>query len=313
VTCFLGDMVLKLQGFTADRRPTRTPRLHRTEHASGECIRPVSERRLSFQIGRLIDGPRLDFLAMYYEIVGTNVRLAGSLHRWPADVGPKYLPTWVWEAYTWSQQLYLEANLADAAQFRCLADGSSLQTRLPASVWTELRQRWPPTADVSSLRPWVALMALQFLGTAMVDGVEPQLAARAHSESKPIHYLETMTEFADRADSASPSDYAEAFSRVFSGLEGIQNALREMYGTWLTRSVEDVEALLPRTLLGIPIVMKLILDDRNVTWLPRIEGALDTRQRTLIVVGAAHLPRSTGLLSLLKRKRYEVKLVREHP
>ena len=250
---------------------------------------------------------------MYYEIVGTNVRLAGSLHRWPADVGPKYLPTWVWEAYTWSQQLYLEANLADAAQFRCLADGSSLQTRLPASVWTELRQRWPPTADVSSLRPWVALMALQFLGTAMVDGVEPQLAARAHSESKPIHYLETMTEFADRADSASPSDYAEAFSRVFSGLEGIQNALREMYGTWLTRSVEDVEALLPRTLLGIPIVMKLILDDRNVTWLPRIEGALDTRQRTLIVVGAAHLPRSTGLLSLLKRKRYEVKLVREHP
>jgi uncharacterized protein YbaP (TraB family) len=156
-------------------------------------------------------------------------------------------------------------------------------------------------------------MALQFLGTAMVDGVEPQLAARAHAESKPIHYLETMTEFADRADSASPSDYAEAFSRVFGGLEGIQKALREMYGTWLTRSVENVEALLPRTLLGIPIVMKLILDDRNVTWLPRIVRALDTRRRTLIVVGAAHLPRSTGLLSLLKCKGHEVKLVPEHP
>jgi len=45
---------------------------------------------------------------MYYEIVGTNARLAGSLHQWPADSGTGDLPHWVWDAYRWSEKIYLE-------------------------------------------------------------------------------------------------------------------------------------------------------------------------------------------------------------
>ena len=39
---------------------------------------------------------------MYYELVGTNVRLAGSMHAWPAEAGQQDLPAWIWAAYQWS-------------------------------------------------------------------------------------------------------------------------------------------------------------------------------------------------------------------
>jgi uncharacterized protein YbaP (TraB family) len=248
---------------------------------------------------------------MYYEIAGTNARLLGSMHQWPADAGTQELPTWVWDAYHWCQQLYLETDLADAAQYVRLPDGSTLQSRLPASIWDALQRLLPSGADISSLKPWAALMALQIIGKAMVPGVEPQLAARGNADSKPVRYLETMAEFSGRVDHASAAKYAQAFERVILDFQGIQQVLQEMYRAWLSRRVDEVQAIVPRTLLGLPSVARLMLDNRNVAWLPYIEAAMQAPERTLIVVGAAHLPRSHGLLALLKRAGHEIRLLPE--
>ena len=101
-----------------------------------------------------------------------------------------------------------------------------------------------------------------------------------------------MAEFSVRVDGVPTAEYAQAFARgPFANFLGIQQVLLEMYAAWLSRCLGEVEAILPRTLLGMPIVSRLILDDRNMAWLPKIEATIEAPERTLIVVGAAHLPR----------------------
>ena len=248
---------------------------------------------------------------MYYEIAGSPVRLLGSMHRWPTNVGPQDLPLWVWRAYQWSERLYLETELTDSAQFVRLNEGDSLRRRLPPSIWDALQRVLPAETEVSLLQPWAALMALPFVGRAMVAGVETQLVARAHAQSKPIRHLETMSEFSTRLKCLSPEDYAELFTHAFQNFQDIRRVLSEMYGAWLSRYIENIEALLPRTLLGFPRLARLILDERHLAWLPYIERALNGSKRTLIVVDAAHLPRAQGLLNLLHQAGHRVQLVPE--
>jgi len=152
------------------------------------------------------EGPRVStqysvgFAVMYYEILGTNIRLAGSLHLLPAST-PQMAP-WVWDAYQWSEVLVFEAEWATIHQHIRLTGNASLEHKLPPQVWTALTAVWPTELDVvSSLKPWFALMKLSLSRIVTVPGVEAQLSARAKEESKPIGYLESTAEFAALADS----------------------------------------------------------------------------------------------------------------
>jgi uncharacterized protein YbaP (TraB family) len=147
------------------------------------------------------------------------------------------------------------------------------------------------------------------MGKTMLPGVELQLTSRAGADGKPIFYLETSAEFAALADSAQPSDYTEAFVRVLGNLHAFQRVLHEMHGAWLSGDLEAVEAVLPRTLLGLPVVAKLLLDDRNEAWLPKILAAIERPERKLVVAGAAHLPGEQGLVARLRRVGRDVRLI----
>jgi uncharacterized protein len=50
-------------------------------------------------------------------------------------------------------------------------------------------------------------------------------------------------------------------------------------------------------------------DERNRAWLPQILKTLPVTKHTPIVVGAGHLCGPTGLLSLLNREGYTLKLL----
>jgi uncharacterized protein YbaP (TraB family) len=49
-----------------------------------------------------------------------------------------------------------------------------------------------------------------------------------------------------------------------------------------------------------------LLVNRNRRWLPIVDGFLDRRGHTFVVVGAAHLVGPDGLISMLKAKGYTV-------
>jgi uncharacterized protein YbaP (TraB family) len=155
-------------------------------------------------------------------------------------------------------------------------------------------------------------MAFPHLGREMVPGVEPQMAARARTEQKDTFYFETLAEFDQRTQAVSDQQYGEEFFSLVQGFRGFQRVVNEMYASWLSGQIEHVEAVLPRTILGLPHVSKLILDDTNEAWLAKLLAALEKPERTLIVVGAARLPRPLGLLAHLRRAGRMVRLVPDH-
>jgi uncharacterized protein YbaP (TraB family) len=246
---------------------------------------------------------------MYYEIADTNVRLAGSLHAWPADAGTGELPAWVWDAYHWSEHICLEMDSSTARLCSRFSNGNSLDQRLPADLWARLRALWPGSSDLAPMKQWAVLFALQTLNVQMTPGVEPQLTLKAQADQKPINYLETAGEFAALADALSDAEYARLIQRVIGDLPVLQRVLYNIHRAWLTRNIGEVERILPGTLLGLPTVANIILDARNRAWLPKVIASLGIKTRTLFAVGAAHLPGANGLLALLGREGYELRLL----
>src|SRR5690348_5272137 len=101
---------------------------------------------------------------MYYQIVGTQVRIAGSMHLVPAGTT---LPQWVSDAYRWSEDLYREANSEEAQKHFFLQSGDSSEFRVSAAVWTALKSIWPATHPLGALGPqklWVIAIMLSLAG-----------------------------------------------------------------------------------------------------------------------------------------------------
>jgi len=85
---------------------------------------------------------------MYYEIDGTAVRLAGSMHLGPTT-SPN-LPDWVWGAYDWSEEVIFEADLATVRDHIFLQEGDSLDHHLSA-----MERLWLCSAHESGRFPGV--------------------------------------------------------------------------------------------------------------------------------------------------------------
>lgn len=54
-----------------------------------------------------------------------------------------------------------------------------------------------------------------------------------------------------------------------------------------------------------PEIYRMLLPDRNSQWMPTIVKALEGKRKTMVLVGALHLPGKDGLLEMLRHKGYK--------
>ncbi len=73
---------------------------------------------------------------------------------------------------------------------------------------------------------------------------------------------------------------------------------------WKAGDAPTVERIVLQELRKEPGMYQRLLVDRNKDWLPKIEALFARKGRTFVVVGAAHLVGSDGLLAMLKAKGY---------
>lgn len=243
---------------------------------------------------------------MYYQIEGTNVRLAGSMHVVPAGA---MLPAWVLEAYQWSEDLYLEASQEEAQKYYFQPAGDSSERRVSPDVWATLKSVWPanhPLGAFGAQKLWVIAMGLSLSGIPLLLGVENFVTKRAKADARLIQYLETGAEFSQLMDGVTDVDYARGFELLLSSSAQMRaNNIADMYAAWTSGQLQAVvEAQQRSPLAQFPGVREIVFDRRNVLWLPRIIATLASNRRTLIVVGAGHLGGKNGLLCLLEGAGY---------
>jgi uncharacterized protein YbaP (TraB family) len=247
---------------------------------------------------------------MYFQLAGTQVRLLGSMHLFPAT-SPR-MPACVSQAFDWAETLVFESDAQSVLPFLKREGGESLEHLLPPDVWRRLDATWPSTgalAPLSGLRPWAAMMVAPTLCQRVVEGVEPRMLREADAQAKPYRFLETAAEVVASLESIPLSAIVSGLELLLADLTEPQRTLERMQAAWLQRDLQglyDVAAESP--MFNLPGIRSAILDARNHAWAPRVRDALETPKRTLVVVGALHL---CGPGNLIERLAHRVEQIGE--
>jgi uncharacterized protein len=243
---------------------------------------------------------------MYLQLTGTQVRLLGSMHLFPAT--SRRTPPWIAEAYDWAEALVFESDPPTILPF--LKTGrqggaSQLQTLLDADAWRQLDAAWPvegPLAPLAELRPWAALVVAPTLFQQVVEGVEPRMLRSAMTQAKPYWYLETAQEVADTLESIPLDAIGAALGLLMSDLDEPQRTLERMHAAWLEGDLAAVHSIAVESpMFNLPGIRQAILDARNCVWAARLTERLAQPERTLVVVGALHLCGPGNLIECLAR------------
>ena len=241
---------------------------------------------------------------MYLQLAGTNVRLLGSTHLFPAT--RRRTPPWVAEAYDWAEALIFESDAPTLLPF-LKADpqegAPKLQPSMPPDLWSQLETLWPaagPLAPLAGLRPWAVLVVAPTLFQQVVEGVEPRMLRSAITQAKPYAYLETAQDVAAALESIPLQAVSEAISMLMADREEPQRTLERMHAAWLEGDLQAVyEVAAESPVFNLPGIRHAILDGRNRAWAARLKTLLDRQERTLVVVGALHLGGPGSLIECL--------------
>ncbi|REE17707.1 hypothetical protein B0G71_0666 [Paraburkholderia sp. BL27I4N3] len=241
---------------------------------------------------------------MYLQLTGTQVRLLGSMHLFPAT--SRRTPPWIAEAYDWAEALVFESDPPTILPF-LKADGQGsaeqLQPLLSADAWRQLHAAWPvdgPLAPLADLRPWAALIVAPTLFQQVVEGVEPRMLRSAITQAKPYRYLETAEEVAAALESIPLDAVGAALGLLMADLAEPQRTLERMHAAWLDGDLLAVHQIaIESPMFNLPGIRHAILDARNRAWAARLTGLLARPERTLVVVGALHLCGPGNLIDCL--------------
>jgi uncharacterized protein YbaP (TraB family) len=239
---------------------------------------------------------------MLYELSGTNLRLFGSIHRFPAN--KPTIPNWVWQAYEWADCLFTETDDAGILNRFKLPPGEDLQSLLPSDVWHQLQTLWPvsgPLTPLSTFKPWGAFLLGPMLCTTTVDGVEDHLRRHAKANSKATGFLERSEEFSNLADAIPRSELLLAMRQFLSDVSAPARQLNDMHAAWERGDVAAIYEIASKSsMFDFPSLREAFLLKRNQNWVKVIQPLLGSQQKTLVVVGALHLHGPGNVLELLR-------------
>jgi hypothetical protein len=221
-------------------------------------------------------------------------------------VVPKARPlsNWVNAVISWGRVIYLEHDKeeSDSNLFRPPMSLPVAQ-RLPRS-WPRIQREYPERVAQLAMRRLVAV-AREVLDVVPFDpGVERLVIARSKETQPPgpsIKYLETAYESYAPTDGVSDAVWDDAVWWAIENRGSFGSVLEMAYAAWFAGDFEEVDRInTVHTINRFAPIKHAIITARNCLWLPAIRDIVQSAiQPTLILVGAAHLGGSDGLLSQL--------------
>lgn len=142
-----------------------------------------------------------------------------------------------------------------------------------------------------------------------IKSYELQITEKANQDQKPIFGLETLEFQISIFDSIPYQDQADLLvkaiekkSEIKEGTEVVDNS-DHLYQTYVNQDLNAMLQEVKETEVGLMNFSKLLLEDRNLAWIPKIEAFIHQKP-SLIAVGAAHLPGEMGVIHQLRKAGY---------
>ena len=252
----------------------------------------------------------------------STVYLLGSVHLLKSDAYP--LSQAIEQAFVNSTKLVLEVNLdslnsSDAQQMvlatALLPGGKTLNETLSPATYQAVQQKVEAMGlnmeALKRMKPWflslsLVAMKMQQLGYDADNGVDRHFFDRATKADKEVLGLETAEFQINLMDSLSAKTQEESLLQTLKELDQFETEFEELVRAWASGQEKQLDNLLLQSFKEYPDVYAKLISERNRRWLPVIESHLQGGNKTLVVVGAAHLVGRDGVVELLKRKGYSV-------
>ena len=247
---------------------------------------------------------------------GHLLYLGGSFHALRPSDYP--LPHQYDRAFEASSRLAFEEDpKTGGAAFNALmkageyAKGDSLKNHVDPRTYSYLRRffslRNVPEQKFSRYRPWLLDILLSTPPPAYYQlGIERYLMKRAQAKSKPITGLESTREHNDVFVGLSDKQAEILLLTLFISAGQEEGKGDNMFVAWRRGDAEAVSRKTRESFADFPFMAERLLDARNRNWIPKIENYLQSGQTYFVVVGAAHMGGSSGLVTLLTQRGYHL-------
>jgi uncharacterized protein YbaP (TraB family) len=264
-----------------------------------------------------------DFLWKVTGKAGTvSVYLVGSVHMLTEDFYP--LSKAFEDAFKDSDLLVEEADLAEMlspqAQMLMLSRGmlpssQSLDTVVGPQTFALVIKRTAelglPIEPLKRFKPWSLALTLaqiewQKAGFDGELGLDRHFYDRARREGKAVQGLETTEFQISQFDGISMAEQERLLVETLSDLDTEMANLTTLAQAWKAGEAPTVERIVLQDLRKDPLMYQRLLVARNRTWMPKLEALMNRPGHAFVVVGAAHLVGSDGLIALLQAKGYRV-------
>jgi uncharacterized protein YbaP (TraB family) len=251
-----------------------------------------------------------------------TVYLAGSIHLLKREHDP--LPRAFEEAFGAASSVVFELDLGSAEPAAAASlilsrgsrrDGRTLRGILSPEEYEEIaaksRAMGLEPRQLDGLKPWLVALTLasarlKALGFSAEHGMDRHFFGKARSQGKRVLALETVEEQVGFLDGL-PEDVQIAYlMKTARELELVEKNFEALLRAWRRGDPAALESLLAPPLERYPVVRERLLSQRNLRWVEKIEGLLEGKETSLVVVGAGHLVGRGGLLELLERRGYAV-------
>jgi len=248
--------------------------------------------------------------------------LAGSVHALGADSYP--LSAAYESAFNSSGTLVEEINLAEAEQLAAAplllskglyTDGRTFESAVGKDtatlVATRLKATGIPMEMIRTMKPWMVMLLItafeaQKAGLDAALGLDKYFFDKARGASKPVLALETAESQIDRFDKMPETLQEQMLRSTLTELDSQQNSVAAMINAWKTGDAAALEKMSLSSFDGYRGAYSSLIVERNNNWVPQIEACMAKPQPCFVVVGAAHLIGPDGLLTLLKKKGYQI-------
>lgn len=244
-------------------------------------------------------------------LFGTMHLVCTGRYRWPSALD---------EVINEVNVLYLETDLTHGEEFF-----SNSNFRFSNTAWSEdlsesqksaLRSfnqsHWYLTEEqLWATHPFYLLAQLQAdLLDCPTMALDQELMHRVMAMNKSIRGLESLDEHLQVIDRVDMSEYVQQLLYCIEHYNDVRQAMLTLSDHYHSGNSTEIEKLLKKWawILLPSETDKAFLYERNQLWIPIIERAME-EDSTLFAIGAAHLLSEQGLLSLLRKRGYQILMI----
>ncbi len=141
------------------------------------------------------------------------------------------------------------------------------------------------------------------------SAVDTLVMAAAVERKKPVHGLETVESQLAVLKSQPLEKQAKDLLKMAEDPAKYVAQMKQLMATYKAQNADELYKNTTAQMMTEPGMQKLMLDDRNIAWIPKLETSM-AEKPAFIAVGAAHLSGPTGVVTLLKKKGYKVRAIR---